>query len=352
MKLRLLATALFLVFSGPISHSADADSNYFFTPEPSAIPEVLAAIGGAKTSIHMMMYHLSEPTIIEALIAAKKRGVDVQVLLDQQTVAREKPTGAFHALTAADVKVIKSSTGFSISHYKTFVVDGTTAYVMTLNLTRITNQVRDVAYITRDKDTVKFLEDLFALDVANGADQGVAAPKMIPDNIVLSPVNSRARLQALIKTATKRIQLEVENFSDTALANDLIEAKKVGITVEVLVPRCNMGAADFNMPIAKQLAQGKVDVRLMPDPSTTATPYIHQKSIVVDGERAFLGSENFSFNSLDHARELGIIISDRPVVQKMMEVFVSDFNQGLNITQAEAFTCPVKTFSVDTAEAI
>ena len=47
---------------------------------------------------------------IDELIAAKNRGVDVQVILDNKGVTTEKPNGAFARLTAAGVKAMKSRT--------------------------------------------------------------------------------------------------------------------------------------------------------------------------------------------------------------------------------------------------
>jgi phosphatidylserine/phosphatidylglycerophosphate/cardiolipin synthase-like enzyme len=40
----------------------------------------------------------------------------------------------------------------------------------------------------------------------------------------------------------------------------------------------------------------------------------------------FLGSENFSDNSLNHNRELGLIVSDSGVLSGVEQAFTSDFN--------------------------
>ena len=324
-----------------------ADPPLFFTPNNSANPDVLAAINGAKTSIHMTMYHLTDQTIIEALIAASKRGVDVQVILDVQQAVREKPTGAYHQLKNANVMAVKSSGGFSLSHVKAFVIDGKAAYIMTLNLTRIASTTRDVGYVANDPTTVAFVEELFTMDLKNAANQDTESPDTIPDNIVLSPTHSRPRLEALIASAKKTLQITVENLSDNTIIADIIAAKARGVDVQVLLPRCDLSSANFDMPAARQLNTAQVDVRLMPAPASETTPYIHQKSIVVDDTTAFLGSENFSFNSLDHARELGLIFSDVAKIRQMTTMFNADFSHALNMRDAEAFTCPMMTFSVD-----
>lgn len=355
MKLRFLRLTATLLLTFTFGQSAavfaTADSQpLFFTPSGDTVPEVINAINGAKSTIRMEMYHLSLPSVIDALIAAKQRGVDIQVILDNQQVNNEKSNGAFHMLSAAGIKVVKSSagpSGFSLTHTKTFVIDSETAYIMTLNLTRLVSSGRDVGYITNDKDTIQFFETLFVMDLKNSAESSANSPLSIPDNIVLSPVNSRARLSALISSAKKSALIEVENLSDDTLMNDMIQAKARGVDVQVLLPRCSLSNSDFDMPAARKLATAQVTVKLMPAPSTADTPYIHQKSIVIDGEKAYLGSVNFSFNSLDRARELGIIISEVPKVKQIAQMFNSDFALSLNMQQAETAVCPKSPFNED-----
>jgi phosphatidylserine/phosphatidylglycerophosphate/cardiolipin synthase-like enzyme len=134
------------------------------------------------------------------------------------------------------------------------------------------------------------------------------------------------------------------------MINDLIEAQKNGVEVEVMMPRCDMTANDFDMPAARTLSAAGVHVKMMPGPMSADLPYIHQKSIVIDGVSAFLGSENFSFNSLEKARELGVIISEAPKVTQLSNMFDRDFGVSLEMTDAEAYVCPKSPFDDMTLE--
>jgi len=53
--------------------------------------------------------------------------------------------------------------------------------------------------------------------------------------------------------------------------------------------------------------------------------YIHAKAIVVDGRRAFVGSQNLSAASLDDNRELGIIVADGGVIGTLEDTFREDW---------------------------
>jgi phosphatidylserine/phosphatidylglycerophosphate/cardiolipin synthase-like enzyme len=56
--------------------------------------------------------------------------------------------------------------------------------------------------------------------------------------------------------------------------------------------------------------------------------YVHAKVIVVDGRRAFVGSENLSTASLDHNREVGVIVADPGAIQTLESTFDGDWAQA------------------------
>jgi phosphatidylserine/phosphatidylglycerophosphate/cardiolipin synthase-like enzyme len=345
--LRLIALVFVFTGFGPIAYSGNAEPPLFFTPTGhGGQVEVLSALNSAKTSIHMTMYNLTDQAILDALVAAHDRGVEVKLIEDYTNASRKKG-GPFDQLVSAGVDARKSSQLFSITHEKAFVIDGTKAYVMTLNLTKISDDVRDVALITQDRDNVKFVEDLFSVDWDNAANGTGNTPAVIPDNFVVAPIDGVAKITALIDSARSSLQIEVENLSYTDIIKAMIAAQARGVNVQVMLPRCNMSSSDFDMPAALQLSQGGVDVRLMPGPMTADLPYIHQKSIIVDGTKAFLGSENFSFNSLEKARELGIIFDDPKQIGQLSATFQRDFAKSLNYSDATSFTCPKSPYSDD-----
>lgn len=54
--------------------------------DPSAKDLVLKTIQSAKFELRMACYNFSDPDIITALVMAKKRGVDVQVVHDKVSI--------------------------------------------------------------------------------------------------------------------------------------------------------------------------------------------------------------------------------------------------------------------------
>lgn len=82
--------------------------------------------------------------------------------------------------------------------------------------------------------------------------------------------------------------------------------------VRIIVPQ--------SVPLANiaSLLRAGVAVRLLQQ------PYAHAKVILVDGVRAFVGSENFSATSLDHDREVGLLIRG-PSLVRIASVFAADW---------------------------
>ncbi len=59
------------------------ESKAYFTPKDDLTGLCLAMINAEKKSIHGAIYMFTDKKIAQALIEAKKRGVDVQIILDQ-----------------------------------------------------------------------------------------------------------------------------------------------------------------------------------------------------------------------------------------------------------------------------
>jgi len=87
-------------------------------PADTSVP-ILRAIHGAKKSIRVKMFLFSDPELLSAVIEAKKRGVDVRVMLNPARRSGESENEQTHkTLTAAHVKVIDTNPEFDVTHEK------------------------------------------------------------------------------------------------------------------------------------------------------------------------------------------------------------------------------------------
>ncbi|MCP1515478.1 phospholipase D-like domain-containing protein [Pseudomonas rhodesiae] len=73
-------------------------------------------------------------------------------------------------------------------------------------------------------------------------------------------------------------------------------------------------------------------LRAIPNLTFRVLPYaqvsggiIHAKYMIVDGQQAFVGSQNFDWRSLEHIHETGLRISDATVVGQVQAIFEQDW---------------------------
>lgn len=60
---------------------------------------------------------------------------------------------------------------------------------------------------------------------------------------------------------------------------------------------------------------------------------LHAKYLLVDGEQAFVGSQNFDWRALEHIHETGLRISDAKVVGQIRAIFEQDWQAQALLAQ-------------------
>lgn len=94
-----------------------------FSPYGGGRATLMRFIGEAKSSILMAAYGLTSNDIGQALVAARKRGVDVRVVVDKDHNGRQKSPNSVVAFLAANDIPVRVDTAVKIQHNKFIVVD-------------------------------------------------------------------------------------------------------------------------------------------------------------------------------------------------------------------------------------
>ncbi len=294
-----------------IHHGAAGSLTLITLPDQGITPIYTLLQSGTRT-IDMTMYELVDTQTVQILTGQAAKGVAVRVILDQN-LEKARNTAAFNTLTAGGVKVVWAAARYAATHQKTITVDSATSTVMSLNLTSIDYAgTRDFAVINTNAADVAAIETTFNADFA----AATITPPAGTD-LVWSPTTAQADLVQLIGSATKTLAIENEEMSDAAIVSALEAAAKRGVAVEITMSANPAYATEF-----EALEKAGAQIRTY---AQTASLYIHAKVIVADGARAFVGSINFSANSLTKNRELGLIVSDAGVVQGLQATLAKDF---------------------------
>ncbi len=118
--------------------------------------EIIALINNAKSHIYFAVYTFTLPSIAEALVAAKKRGVDVRGLVDSGQSHESYSSGVMKILQDGGVPVVteRHSDGTGIMHIKAIVTES--AYAMgSYNWTKSATTVNDELLEIGTDETVR-----------------------------------------------------------------------------------------------------------------------------------------------------------------------------------------------------
>jgi len=319
--------AFILVFAGAWGSHAQARMHNvrvatpqtLITEPDQGLTTIYNLIQSAKKTIDMTMYELVDTQAQMLLDQAAANGVKVRVILDQN-LERSSNQAAFDDLQSHGVQVVWAQTKYAATHQKSIVIDGTTAAVMTLNLTsRYYSSSRDFAVIESDANDVNAIETTFNADF-----NSQAITPSVGDSLVWSPTVSKTDLVNLIGAAKVSLLVENEELSYSTIVTALSNAAKRGVDVTLCMTDSSEWTTNFNT-----LAKAGVHISTY---AADAPLYIHAKVIVADygksGAKAFVGSENFSEASLTKNRELGLITTNPTILSQLDMTVVSDFSGG------------------------
>ncbi|MEA2513414.1 MAG: cardiolipin synthase [Thermomicrobiales bacterium] len=324
----LILVALLILI---LSWGSDLIDRLSPTPTPTSVPDgsgvvgifvepddgrkpILDELAAARRSVDLQVYLLSDNEIINALIAADRRGVRVRVMLEENPFGGPGNQPAIFArLEDNGVEVRWSPDPYRFAHIKTFVIDDAVAIIMNLNLTKSAfTGNREFAAITTRPAEVAVAEAIFEADWAGSADP--------PDgDLVVSPSSSRRELLDLIEGAQTSLDIYAEVVRDAEAVVALADAAERGVGVRLIVP--NEKDEDLRAVLFR-LIDDDVAVRTLPG------LYVHAKLIVADERIAFIGSQNFTATSLDKNRELGLLVNDPALLHRLDQTFESDFAAG------------------------
>lgn len=248
------------------------------------------------------VYLLSDPEIIAAL-----KTKPAKIILEQHPFANNALNSKVKpVLEAAGLLVNWGNPNFPFTHAKFMVFEDQVVCILNLNLTKTAFEKNREYNICSENG-----EDITEATKIFNADWEKKNYSPTDKNLVVSPNNSRGKLTALINSAEKSLDIEMEVLTDKDIIN-LISTKAKNIPVRIILPDPK-----------------KVKNSLIPNVQTKilTNPYPHAKLIIADGARAYVGSINLTSQSLDENRELGILVSQSDILGRLVATFNLDWGK-------------------------
>jgi cardiolipin synthase len=290
-------------------------------PDDSSTP-IVSAIHRAKRSIRIKMFVFSDPALLKATIAAKRRGVKVRVMLNPARRSGERDNDATRrALLRAGIAVKDANPAFALTHEKSMVVDEKSAFVKSLNwTTKNLTETRDYAVITERKREIAEIADGFEADWHRQS----FSPRR-QSHLIWCPGLGRDRICDFIDAARHKLFIQNERYQDTVIIERLVRAQRRGVKVHLM-------ARPVHSLQRTKLVEGVGGLRILDDLGVKVHKLkhlkLHGKMLLADGVAAIVGSINFAPGSLDNRRELAIEVRDDNIVERLYKTAQHDWEHS------------------------
>jgi phosphatidylserine/phosphatidylglycerophosphate/cardiolipin synthase-like enzyme len=298
-------------------------------PDDTVQP-ILEALSAAKKSLQIRMFLFTDPGLIKAVIAAKRRGVKVRVMLNPARRGGESENDdTKEKLAHEGIEVNDSNPAFQLTHQKSMVIDDAIGFVESFNWeTRDLTVTRDYAVVTTHKIEVEEMLACFEADWTR--------EKFNPgqhSQLIWCPDNGRERIANFIDSAKHTLWLQNERYQDTVIIERLVRACARGVKLHILARPPHTLKKD-------KLVEGVGGLRIMHDVGAKVRTLkglkLHAKMILADDARAIVGSINLSPGSFDGRRELAIETDAHHVVKRLAKAAEKDWENSheLDLTDA------------------
>ncbi|MDM4764912.1 phospholipase D-like domain-containing protein [Pelomonas sp. SE-A7] len=372
--LRLLALALaslasfqahadFAIPGFELVHTAPVETSL-------ATPDLREPVGvwrqmfdGAKKEIAIAQFYVAgEPgealdELIGRLEAAAARGVKIRFLMEDKGQRLSVPATLerLRKIPGIEFRLLDYNklSGNGIIHAKYFVVDGAQAFVGSQNFDwRALKHIHETGLRISDATVVAQVQAIFEQDwqaqalIAAGKPVPVLAQPAQPFDIdrksflLSSPRSwnppgvgdSEEVLPRLLAQAQKEVRVQLLDYVPLSYApgrrpfyavidNAIRSALQRGVKVKLMVSNWNTEEPAIDHLKSLALLPG-IEIRIvtLPRASTGFIPFarvIHTKTMVIDGELAWVGTSNWSGGYLDKSRNLEVVMRDKAMAERV-----------------------------------
>ncbi|MCD4785922.1 MAG: hypothetical protein K8T10_19050 [Candidatus Eremiobacteraeota bacterium] len=265
------------------------------------------SIRNAETSIILQARIMSDEAVARDLVKAKKRGVDVKVILPDEGFMGELNSESIEIMKDGGVQVKCVGYGNDLEGVNV-VTDGKSAVLSAGDLSWSSfNKRMNMGVIDVEVSEVKDIQNIM-LGRFEGKDDDEI--KIEDPDILAIGANKRGKLIETFDGAKKEIEIATDIIDDREIMDIL--KKKAGEGVNVKLILNDRETSDEN---ADDLREGGVDVRIS-EGIKLATNYIN-----IDNQKLAVGGGDLGRNSIERGSGLGVIIDDSEIIEKTDPVF-------------------------------
>ncbi len=261
------------------------------------IDELLVeSISKSHEEILVALYALTNDRIRDALIDAKKRGVQIRFYTDEKELFKED----IKLLKASDIAVLSDEDPSALMHNKFMIIDKSVVWTGSCNYTYYAfyRNNENLVKISSRKIAAVYREEFFELWNRQLIEKAYISDVL---EIYFSPEDDfEQRLLALIESAKKEIDFLAFAFTNQKIADALIAKKEDGIIIRGVIDE-KQNSYQKSSQFSYLKAHG-IDVKLDGNRYT-----LHDKVMIID-DSVVTGSYNFTQKANDTNNENSIVV--------------------------------------------
>lgn len=292
---------------------------------------LVADIMQAQRSVRLASFDLDLETVVDVLLEAHNRGIDVQLTIDAENLHDPLVSNLMGALEAAGVGVFYDRRS-AFMHNKIAVIDDRVVWTGSWNFTindtfRNNNNMIRVIDEQLAQNYIAKLDKIFKGQGGPGQRSITSYPEIAFENAPVTPLFSPEDpvtdvIVEWIDQAQNSVDIMAFAFTSDLITDAFITARERGVAVRVVMENRNARGTGSEFD---KLREASIDIH--PDGNC----YImHHKAIIVDGQRVITGSFNFTASAQDHNDENVLLINDRSVAALYNAEFERIYAQALD----------------------
>jgi len=275
-----------------------------------------SAINGAQKSVLLVVYSLTDPTIIRCLQNKSLQGIDVKVICDATASPRLDTQLKSNSNHANPIHVTRRF-GPGLMHQKILVIDEQLVWLGSANMTTESLRLHgnlvaalddsELANMVKEKASTLHEEGKATSFPHKSLSIGGQQIEMwfLPDNRDAIPY-----LKSMINSAQKTVKVAMFTFTRQDLANAIIEAKNRGVKAEVVVDHHSAKGASAH--VVKLLKDNGVDISI-----SQGGPLFHHKFLYIDNQTLVNGSANWTKAAFSQNDDCFLVFHDLTHQQKV-----------------------------------
>lgn len=298
---------------------------------------LISLIDNAKVSVHGAVYEIDLANVVDSLVRAKARGLDVALVYDDDQMKDQDRQAYLSKLKNAGIPLVPDRRS-AFMHDKFFIIDGVTVWTGSFNISEnASRKNNENAAVFESTKLAENYEREFSEMQSGKFGPSSPADTPFPDlTIAGMPIYNyfapedgvEDKIISVVKGAENSVDFLSFSFTDVDLAYTMSElAIENDISVRGVFEsrQMNYSVCPYLMLRNESIeGNGSIKVKLDGNPAT-----MHEKVIIVDNSIVIFGSFNFSTNANESNDENVLIVLDPVLASKFEGEFQKVYDQGI-----------------------